>query len=185
VNNPYQEARSKTDLRSLFVGYGVKVRGARAQCPIPACDPSGRKSLCVSIYKDKWYCFRCGAHGDAINLLQSVEGIGARSCLERLGVDVWGSSISIDRPVVVRPVRDHLSELRAMASKTHAMIREDVRAEKLWAEGMARADGFGYRWVQGWKRRVEVWGDREHARVEEWFEEMRGYYEGSAGRCKH
>jgi len=55
----------------------------RTRCPIPGCTPSKKSNRTEFSYSTTgWTCFRCGQHGDVIDLVRCVTGCGFREAAE-------------------------------------------------------------------------------------------------------
>ena len=92
-----QELKTQTDLIGLFRSYGLEAkklggstkltnRNYMLTCPFHEDeDPS----LSINVEKNLWQCFGCGTGGDAIKLVQKIEGIGfveaVRTLAEKAG----------------------------------------------------------------------------------------------------
>ena len=72
-----QELKTNTNLVQLFKEYGMEAKkqgkNYKVICPFHEDeDPS----LSINVEKNLWQCFGCGTGGDAIKLVQKIEGIG-------------------------------------------------------------------------------------------------------------
>lgn len=69
--------------------FGEIPRDRKVRCPF---HDDGTASL--HVYDDKWHCYGCGAHGDAVDLIAKMEGISTIEAVKRMDGQ-W-----IDGPVV-------------------------------------------------------------------------------------
>lgn len=74
---------------SSIIGRSVKLQ--RAGREFKACCPfheDRSPSFFVNDEKDFYHCFGCGAHGDVLDFVQAVEGVGLVEAAERLGAGI-------------------------------------------------------------------------------------------------
>ncbi len=65
--------KSAADLRGVAGSLGLtEGMGRRFFCP--ACQSDGGKTPDLAVKDSSWQCFKCGAHGDAFDLVRLVEG---------------------------------------------------------------------------------------------------------------
>jgi DNA primase len=57
----------------------------RGDCPW--CDEDGELCQSFYVYPDRYHCFACGEHGDAISFLMRDEGLGFVAAVLWLGRD--------------------------------------------------------------------------------------------------
>lgn len=71
--------KQAVNMLDLVEQYGVTVRKNMCCCPF-----HGEKHPSMKIYEDSYYCFACGAHGDVINWVQSMDGLNFPQAVEKL-----------------------------------------------------------------------------------------------------
>lgn len=59
----------------------IEVRNGFARCPLHT-----DKTPSVKVYKEqnKWHCFSCGAHGDSVDIIMAINGIGTAEAIKVL-----------------------------------------------------------------------------------------------------
>ena len=84
----------------VIAGYGIELRpsgrGLVGRCPFH--DDRGRPNLYVYPDQGRWWCFRCGSGGDAIDFLRRREGLSFREACRRLGGHPAGASTGSSVP---------------------------------------------------------------------------------------
>jgi transcriptional regulator with XRE-family HTH domain len=83
------DAKAAVDLQALVESSGVELRPAgpgrlRGLCPFHA-ERTG--SFFVFLDRQRWNCFGCGEHGDAIDFIRKARGCSFREALAVLGMD--------------------------------------------------------------------------------------------------
>src|SRR5436190_13505813 len=80
-----EAVRERTDLAKVVSGYlTLKKAGHDSLVGLCPFHPEKTPSLSVSPSKGVYYCFGCGAGGDAVKFLQQVENLTFREAVERL-----------------------------------------------------------------------------------------------------
>ena len=101
--------REKWDTREIKAGVSISQALAmldapvgsrgRTACPLPGCTPTKKSSHTEFSYSvNGWQCFRCGHHGDVIELVRRVTGCGFLDVLEWFS----GRGVSIKK-IAVKP----------------------------------------------------------------------------------
>ena len=100
------ELRSRTDIEEL-IGRYVEIRHRGSRTPVALCPFHSEKTPSFVIYRDtqSYYCFGCGAGGDAITFIKNIERLdytdSVRFLCERAGL-----AMPLD------PVDDEINRLR-------------------------------------------------------------------------
>lgn len=67
-------------IREVFQRYGFEIgRGGFCRCPFHQ-----ERTPSCKVYQDSFYCFGCGAHGDAIDFVKQYDKVGFREAVDRL-----------------------------------------------------------------------------------------------------
>lgn len=86
----FKEIRQAVFLPEAAGYYGIKTNGS-GMCRCPFHDD---RHPSMKLYKDHYYCFGCGAHGDVIDLVGRLFGLTALQAAEKLILD-----FSLDIPI--------------------------------------------------------------------------------------
>lgn len=121
------ELRSRTDIEELISRYTeVKQRGSRT--PVCLCPFHTEKTPSFVIYRDtqSYYCFGCGAGGDAINFIKNIERLdytdAVRFLCERAGMNMPTDPVDDE----VNRLRRRCFEANREAAKFfHSMLRSE------------------------------------------------------------
>lgn len=71
------------DIRNVMSSYGVTFdRAGKALCPF-----HDEKTPSLSIYKNKFKCFGCGANGDVVDFVRMKNGCDFKDALRHLGIE--------------------------------------------------------------------------------------------------
>jgi putative DNA primase/helicase len=102
------ELRARTPLSALI---GRHVRLKRQGKQWAGCCPfHGEKTASFYVYDDHYHCFGCGAHGDAIDFVQQIEGVSFKQAVARLSGEAGLGSGS---PVVDEARRAKVARAKA------------------------------------------------------------------------
>lgn len=75
------EIKEKYSMPQVLERYGLRPsRGGFIRCPFHK-----EKTASMKIYKDSYYCFGCGAHGDVFDFVQQMEGLDFKAAFRELG----------------------------------------------------------------------------------------------------
>lgn len=123
------------------VGSYVELKKAGAEL-LGLCPFHGEKtpSFRVVPHKGFFHCFGCGAHGDALDLVQQLEGIGFREAAERLGA----SQPATKRKAPPPPPDRITSKPPASAAAPDMHSRQFGDPVRTWAYRDAAGDVLGY-----------------------------------------
>ena len=73
--------------RQALIGASVDLRRAGRNW-VGLCPFHGEKTPSFQVYDDHYFCFGCGAHGDAIDWLTRIEGLSFHAAVNALSADV-------------------------------------------------------------------------------------------------
>lgn len=146
------DLRSKIDIEELIARY-AEVRG-RGRTPVCLCPFHNEKTPSFVIYKDtqSYYCFGCGAGGDAITFIRMIENLdyteAVRFLCERTGTafpnDPVDDELTRRRRRCYEANREAARFFHAQLSQSHAQkAREYLQKRALTKETVIRF-GLGY-----------------------------------------
>ncbi|MBQ3519900.1 MAG: DNA primase [Clostridia bacterium] len=146
------DLRSKIDIEDLIARY-AEVRG-RGRTPVCLCPFHNEKTPSFVIYKDtqSYYCFGCGAGGDAITFIRNIENLdyteAVRFLCERTGTDFPNDPVDDEltrqRRRCYEANREAARFFHAQLSQPHAQqAREYIQKRALTKETVVRF-GLGY-----------------------------------------
>jgi DNA primase len=147
------ELRATVDLGQLIaadLGPGRKSgQWLQWRCPFHADDTP---SLSTAIDGDHWYCFGCGAGGDAIEWLRRRQGLSFREACERLGTGQYRPTAPhpISKPAdkaVGPPEADWQAKARRVIAKCQGQLW-DRRGK--WARRYLAGRGLSEETVKRW-----------------------------------
>jgi DNA primase len=102
--------------------YGVELRrsgsSVTGRCPFHA--DQGRPNFVVFPRSERWWCFRCGAGGDAITFVQELEHVSFREAAALLGANVPRFVARRSRPEP--PSRGVRPPARALDAEAQAVL---------------------------------------------------------------
>lgn len=112
-NEEIRRVKAQYTMREIVERYGFRVgRSGFIPCPFH----EGDNSPSLKVYKDSYYCFGCGEHGDIFSFVQKMDGVGFTDALISLGGVVQDKK-SIDRQTRDRITRDR--QQRIQDEKNH------------------------------------------------------------------
>ncbi len=146
------DLRSKVDIEELISRY-AEVRG-RGRTPVCLCPFHNEKTPSFVIYKDtqSYYCFGCGAGGDAITFIRTIENLdyaeAVRYLCERTGTafptDPVDDELTRRRRRCYEANREAARFFNAQLSEPHAQpVRDYLNQRGLTRETVVRF-GLGY-----------------------------------------
>ena len=76
-----EEIKQEYSMRDILARYGIQVnRSGMCCCPI-----HGERHPSMKVYKDSFYCFACGAHGDIFSFIQQMDNCDFKTAYLSLG----------------------------------------------------------------------------------------------------
>jgi len=167
----YAGIAAAADMRIVVAACGLEVNAHdKAVCPFHA---DTRPSL--HIYRDGYKCFVCGAHGDAIDLVQGVKGCSKREAagiVQRLN---GGAADDIGAIQARRTAAKQLeadterrAELDGEIDSLHSAIAASVPYSPQWCAAYAKLDRllWEYDAVDGRivRERLRIWEEKHNGR---------------------
>lgn len=77
-----EEIKSTYTMQEIIDKYGMKPnRAGFCHCPFHR----GDRTASLKIYKDSFYCFGCGKHGDVVDFVQLMDGLSFKEAFVSLG----------------------------------------------------------------------------------------------------
>lgn len=138
-----QAVRDGADLAEI-VGRYVDLRNVGSEW-LGLCPFHGEKTPSFRVVPRKQFChcFGCGWHGDAIDLIQQLDGVSFREACERLGAKA--APVERDRPKPrPRPPERITGKPPANAGMPNMRSREFGDPVKVWTYRDANGDVLGY-----------------------------------------
>lgn len=75
------EIKQTVSMRSVVERYGIKInRSGFCKCPFHS-----ERTASLKVYKDSFYCFGCGRHGDIFTFVQNAENCDFKTAFQILG----------------------------------------------------------------------------------------------------
>ena len=76
-----EEIKTAYSMRDVLERYGIRPnRSGFIRCPFHK-----EKTASMKIYKDSYYCFGCGAHGDIFDFVSAMDNLSFREAFLELG----------------------------------------------------------------------------------------------------
>lgn len=142
--------REAVPVDTLAASLGIRLVRGRGPCPI--CGTS-RTSQAFSVRSGRWRCFACGAHGDAVDLVQAIRGCSAREALAELASQ---TGLDPNRPiphglrrrvaeeerrrVAAKELRTRLNSLSTEAGRWERLAEIDAETAQIaWRMGLSEA----------------------------------------------
>ena len=112
--NVFEVVKENVTARQAAEAYGLKVgRTGMACCPFHS-DKSSSMKL-----DERYYCFGCGATGDAVDLTAKPFGIGLREAAVKLAEDFGLNYDSRQKPSVRPRIREPTPEQKYQKEENH------------------------------------------------------------------
>ena len=112
--NVFEVVKENVTARQAAEAYGLKVgRTGMACCPFHS-DKSPSMKL-----DERYYCFGCGATGDAVDLTAKLFGIGLREAAVKLAEDFGLNYDSRQKPSVRPRIREPTPEQKYQKEENH------------------------------------------------------------------
>lgn len=111
--------KSQVTVLDVAQQYTTLNRSGMGKCPLHQDDTA---SFSVNANKGVWHCFGCSAGGDAIRLVELIEGLSFMQALEKMQQD-----FNIPPPVRQhnRIIRDQILQLEAAGNRSAAFALLD------------------------------------------------------------
>lgn len=118
------------DLYAMIERDTESAKGKRLFCPF--CQAAHTGGPAMQIFDDRFHCFGCGIHGDAIDYIQKRENVDFMEACRRLG---WNGGqpdpLAIQQAQIARQ-QARMEQEKARANKLDALLAEFTHDE-IWA----------------------------------------------------
>lgn len=124
----FEAVKQSVSMRAIAEQYGLEVRhGGMIVCPFHA-----DKNPSMKLNEDYYYCFGCGATGDAIDFVAQLFGISIRQAAEKIADDF---AISYDSRAIHAPPRK-------TATKTQIARQRELYTARVLSKYFRLLDGW-------------------------------------------
>ena len=121
-----ERVKAQYTMREVVERYGFKVnRSGFIPCPFH----TGDNSPSLKIYKDSYYCFGCGKHGDIFSFVQDMDGIGFTDAMVSLG-GIIPQKKQIDRQTRNRITRERQQRIQDRKNHEYSIQSKWKQIEK-------------------------------------------------------
>ena len=142
-----EEIKEATTMFEVLARYGLKAgRSNMISCPFHGTDnhPS------MKIYKDGFFCFACGLHGDIFSFVQEMERCDFKTAFKILGGEYEQERTTSSKVAILR---------RKAAQKTRAEKEDRLRRKRQLNNELISA----YRWILHHTEPMsDAWADAMH-----------------------
>lgn len=142
--NIFQEVKARVTARQVAERYGLKVsRNGMACCPF-----HNDKHPSMKINQN-YYCFACGAKGDAVNYVAVQFGLSQFEAAKKINED-FSLGISIGQSVVGKKQKPEVQEKEKVPTKEERIQFVQKKIDQ-WAKDAANVLLRYLRWMEFWK----------------------------------
>lgn len=142
--NIFQEMKERVTARQVAERYGLKVsRNGMARCPF-----HNDKHPSMKIDRN-YYCFACGAKGDAVNYVAALFGLSQLEAAKKINED-FTLGIPIGKEEVRKKREPEVRKKEKVPTKEERMQFVQKRIDK-WARDAANVLLRYLRWMEFWK----------------------------------
>ncbi|MEO2261670.1 CHC2 zinc finger domain-containing protein [Dorea sp. YH-dor228] len=142
--NIFQEVKARVTARQVAERYGLKVsRNGMACCPF-----HNDKHPSMKIDQN-YYCFACGAKGDAVNYVAVQFGLSQFEAAKKINED-FSLGISIGQSVVGKKQKPEVQDKEKILTKEERIQFVQKKIDK-WAKDAANVLLQYLRWMEFWK----------------------------------
>ena len=149
--NIFEKVRESVTMKQVAELYGIDTRRGMINCPF-----HNDKTPSMKLYDNHFYCFGCGAHGDAVSFAAQITGLSqyeaAKQLCSAFGI-VHSSSEPFIKPMIQRETqREQETKAFRILSDYCKMLHEwrerykptrpDSRPHPLFAESLAKQDEY-------------------------------------------
>lgn len=115
-----EEIKREYSMRDILARYGIQVnRSGMCCCPI-----HGEKHPSMKVYKDSFYCFACGAHGDIFSFIQQMDNCDFKTAYLSLG-GTYEKQTENERAVTIAR-RERAKSERERAKQQEEQLRKTL-----------------------------------------------------------
>ena len=143
-----EQIKEATTMYEVLGRYGLKSgRGSMVSCPFHGED----KHPSMKVYKDGFYCFACGLHGDVFDFVQNMEHCDFKTAFKILGGEYDQERKTSTKIAIWR---------KKNAQQKKAEQAERIRRKKQLNNELISA----YRWIIAHTEPMsDAWADAVHA----------------------
>lgn len=143
--NIFQEMKERVTARQVAERYGLKVsRNGMACCPF-----HNDKHPSMKIDRN-YYCFACGAKGDAVNYVAALFGLSQLEATKRINDD-FSLDLPIGTPGAKRKRKSEVKKKEKASTKEERMQFVQKKIDK-WTKDAADVLLRYLRWIEFWKK---------------------------------
>lgn len=111
-----EEIKAAYSMRDVLERYGIQPnRSGFIRCPFHK-----EKTASMKIYKDSYYCFGCGAHGDVFDFVSAMDNLSFREAF----LDLGGTYEHKEETFGERLARYHAKKERELRQKQADTLKE-------------------------------------------------------------
>ncbi|MGN0252118.1 MAG: CHC2 zinc finger domain-containing protein [Oliverpabstia sp.] len=143
--NIFQEVKERVTARQVAERYGLKVRRNGMAC----CPVHNDKHPSMKINQN-YYCFACGAKGDAVNYVAVLFGLSQFEAAKKINED-FALEISIGQPEVKRKQNSGANKKEKVPTKEERIQFVQKKIDG-WAKDAANVLMRYLRWMEFWKK---------------------------------
>ena len=124
--NIFEKVRESVTMKQIVELYGIDTRRDMINCPF-----HNDKTPSMKLYDDHYYCFGCGAHGDAVSFAARITGLSqyeaAKQLCSAFGI-VHSSSEPFIKPMIKRETQ------REQETKAFRILSDYCKMLREWRE---------------------------------------------------
>ena len=138
-----EEIKEAYSMRDVLERYGIRPnRSGFIRCPFHK-----EKTASMKIYKDSYYCFGCGAHGDVFDFVSAMDDLSFREAFLELG----GTYEHKKETFSDRMARYHAKKEREQRKKQEEDLKEkrklNIELIDIYRDGYQRSEPFSDAWT--------------------------------------
>ena len=142
--NIFQKVKERVTARQVAEKYGLKVRQNGMAC----CPFHNDKHPSMKIDRN-YYCFACGAKGDAVNYVAALFGLSQLKAAKKINDD-FSLDLPIGTPGASRKRKSEVKKKEKVPTKEERMQFVQKKVDK-WAKDAANVLLRYLRWMEFWK----------------------------------
>ena len=142
--NIFQEVKERVTARQVAERYGLKVRRNGMAC----CPFHNDKHPSMKIDQN-YYCFACGAKGDAVNYVAVLFGLSQLEAVKKINED-FSLGISIEKTEIRRKQNSGVREKEKIPTKEERIQFVQKKIDQ-WVKDAVNVLLRYLRWIEFWK----------------------------------
>jgi DNA primase len=104
----FRKVKEQIDIEQVAAYLGIEVKKHFVLCPFHS-----EKSSSLRFYKDSFFCFGCGAKGDAISLTAHMLGLSQREANQYTFIEAWHKITEKEAKKLRGQIRKDKAELKS------------------------------------------------------------------------